>query len=245
MFVSVLRNVASQYVKRSFTSAPAANNKIDLQQEAMLKEKCFLVDNNDNITGAASKRDCHLVQEDGHIPLHRAFSVFLFNNHGDLLLQKRSSGKITYPDCYTNSCCSHPLADYPEEAEGAVGIKKAAKRRLIHELGIKPDTISLENMHYITRIHYKDPGNGKYGEHEIDYVLFIQQDVKLKPNPDEVSEISFVPRTEFDDFVPTLTGQWTPWFSLILKHRLKYWWDNLDKLEEIKDHKKILKLKSE
>lgn len=88
-------------------------------------------------------------------------------------------------------------------------------------------------------------GNGLYGEHEIDYVLFMQQDVKLNPNPQEVSEISFIPRKEFDDFVPTLTGAWTPWFALILKHRLKFWWDRLDNLEEIKQQQKILRFKCE
>ncbi|CAG9772805.1 unnamed protein product [Ceutorhynchus assimilis] len=249
MFTTLLRNasnISKTYIKRNLSSAVAANNKqLDPQHEAMLKDQCFLVDESDNIIGQASKKDCHLVQEDGHIPLHRAFSMFLFNNHGDLLLQKRSSEKLTYPDCYTNTCCSHPLANFPGEDEGDVGIKKAAQRRLNHELGIAIETIPIEKMHYITRVHYKDQGNGKYGEHEIDYILFMQQDVKLKPNPQEVSEISFVPRKEFDDFVPTLTGQWTPWFALILKHRLKFWWDNLDKLQEITDHKKILKFKNE
>lgn len=88
-------------------------------------------------------------------------------------------------------------------------------------------------------------GNGKWGEHEIDYVLFVQEDVKVKPNPNEISEISFVPRKELDEYIPTLTGELTPWFRLILKHRLKYWWDNLDDLKEIVDHENILKLKTD
>ncbi|KAL1512701.1 hypothetical protein ABEB36_002248 [Hypothenemus hampei] len=251
MFATAIRNVtivSKSYLKRTIANAvPSSNKQVDPQHEAMLKDMCFLVDDNDKIIGQATKQHCHLVQKDGTIPLHRAFSVFLFNKKGDLLLQKRSSEKITYPDYYTNSCCSHPLANHVGEDEDAdaIGIKRAAQRRLNYELGISLDSIPLDSMHYITRVHYKDEGNGKYGEHEIDYVIFIQKDVKLKPNSSEVSEISFVPRNEFDEFVPTLTGQWTPWFSLILKHRLKFWWDNLDKLDEIKDHKKILKFKSE
>ncbi|XP_050295409.1 isopentenyl-diphosphate Delta-isomerase 1-like [Anthonomus grandis grandis] len=249
MLSSIGRNISRHFCK-NFTSSAfasvAANSKtsdVDPQHEAMLKDQCFLVDENDKIIGQASKRDCHLVSKDGTIPLHRAFSVFLFNKKGDLLLQKRSSEKLTFPDCYTNSCCSHPLANFPgeEEEQDSLGVKKAALRRLNFELGIPLDSIGIDNIHYITRVHYFDEGNGKYGEHEIDYVLFIQQDVKLKPNSHEVSEISFIPRTEFDDFIPTLTGQWTPWFALILKHRLKYWWDNLNNLEEIKDHSKILR----
>lgn len=144
---------------------------------------------------------------------------------------------------YTNTCCSHPVADFPgeDEEENALGVKRAARRRLNHELGIPLEQIPLEGLNYITRIHYKDEGNGKWGEHEIDYVLFLQADVKVKPNSNEISEICFVPRKELDDFIPTLTGPMTPWFQLLLKHRLRFWWDNLDNLEEIKDHSNILK----
>lgn len=102
----------------------------------------------------------------------------------------------------------------------------------------------MEKLDYITRIHYKDEGNGKWGEHEIDYVLFFQDDVKVKPNPNEISEISFVPRNELDDYIPTLNGPLTPWFQLILKHRLRFWWDNLEDLSEIRDHNKILQFSS-
>lgn len=146
---------------------------------------------------------------------------------------------------YTNTCCSHPLADFPgeDEEENAIGVKRAARRRLNYELGIPLEQIPLENLNYITRIYYKDEGNGKWGEHEIDYVIFFQGDVKVKPNPNEISEISFVPRKELDHYIPTLTAPLTPWFDIILKYRLRLWWDNLDNLEEIQDHSNILKLK--
>lgn len=67
---------------------------IDPKQEAALNEKCFLVNNEDKVIGHATKRECHQVQKDGCIPLHRAFSVFLFNKKGDLLLQKRAAEKV-------------------------------------------------------------------------------------------------------------------------------------------------------
>lgn len=111
-----------------------------------------------------------------------------------------------------------------------------------YELGIPFESIPLEKLNYITRILYKDKGNGKWGEHELDYVLFFQEDVKLKPNPNEVSEISFVPRAELDEYIPTLNGPMTPWFQLMLKHRLRFWWDNLDNLDEIRNYDKILHL---
>ncbi|CAH1162953.1 unnamed protein product [Phaedon cochleariae] len=246
MLTLTIRNAIKRTVGRGFASSLAKSKEhLDPQQEALLSEKCFLVNEKDNIIGQASKRECHLVQKDGNIPLHRAFSVFLFNKKGDLLLQKRSAEKITYPDHYTNSCCSHPIADVPgeEEENGAIGIKRAAQRRLNLELGIPVEQIPIEKLDYITRIHYKDNGNGKWGEHEIDYVLFLQAEVKVKPNPNEISEISFVPRNELDDYLPQLNGPFTPWFQLILKHRLRYWWDNLNNIDEIKDHQNILELK--
>lgn len=150
---------------------------------------------------------------------------------------------MTFPNHYTNSCCSHPIADVAgeEDENNAVGIKKAAQRRLNHELGIPVEQLELDKFIYLTRIHYKDDGNGKWGEHEIDYVLFIQGDFRIKPNSNEISAYSFVPRTELDSYLPTLTGPLTPWFTLILKHRLRLWWQHLDDLDDFKDHNKILK----
>lgn len=58
-----------------------------------------------------------------------------------------------------------------------------------------------ENFHYLTRIHYHDTGNGKWGEHEIDYILFLQKDVDLKPNLNEVSEIKYIKRDQLDRLV--------------------------------------------
>ena len=102
--------------------------------------------------------------------LHRAFSVFLFNDKNELLLQQRASEKITFPDMWTNTCCSHPLgipgeggSTLPEAIEGA---KRAAQRKLDHELGIKKEQVPIEKFQFLTRIHYKAPSDGKWGEHE-------------------------------------------------------------------------------
>ena len=77
------------------TVAPAAcaEEARNLQNEAM-NENCLLVDENDNIIGQSSKKDCHLVQSNGSVKLHRAFSVFLFNSKGEMLLQRRSPYKV-------------------------------------------------------------------------------------------------------------------------------------------------------
>lgn len=63
-------------------------------QEAALSENCILVDEFDRAIGQSTKRDCHRLNPDGHIKLHRAFSVFLFNANGDMLIQKRSDHKV-------------------------------------------------------------------------------------------------------------------------------------------------------
>lgn len=102
--------------------------------------------------------------------LHRAFSVFLFDSQNRLLLQQRASEKITFPDMWTNTCCSHPLGIPGEtgaELEAAVqGVRRAAQRKLNHELGIKAKQVPLNGFEFLTRIHYKAPSDGKWGEHE-------------------------------------------------------------------------------
>jgi isopentenyl-diphosphate delta-isomerase len=103
--------------------------------------------------------------------LHRAFSVFLFDSHNNLLLQQRAPEKITFPNMWTNTCCSHPL-DVPGETGAELvtaveGAKNAAQRKLDQELGIKAKQVPVEKFRYLTRIHYKAPnGDGRWGEHE-------------------------------------------------------------------------------
>lgn len=100
-----------------------------------------------------------------------------------------------------------------------------------------------ENFHYLTRIHYIDRGDGVWGEHEIDYILFLQKDVDLKPNPGEVCEIRWLKRENLDKEIMSLDAPLTPWFELILKSgKLSLWWDNLKKLKNFEDYDTIHKL---
>lgn len=233
-----LASKVSPVITRRFTKMQIAH-----LQETALEERCILVDELDRPVGQASKKYCHQISEDGNIPLHRAFSVFLFNDKGDLLLQKRSNTKITFPGHYTNTCCSHPLAEILGETveEGALGIKRAAQRRLSYELGIPSHEVQPEDFTYLTRFHYQAPSDdGCWGEHEIDYVLFLQRnEVTLDPNPDEVSEIRWVSEGDIDEFVKTIDCPLTPWFRLILKNKLPVWWRNLQSLDRIQDHYRI------
>ena len=76
---------------------------------------------------------------------NRAFSVLLFDKSGRLLLQKRASHKITFPNVWANSCCSHPLySDEEMETRNHLGVKSAAIRKLEQELGIDPSQVSID-----------------------------------------------------------------------------------------------------
>ena len=208
-----------------------------------MDEQCILVDRDDRAIGQASKRVCHQMLNISSGMLHRAFSVFLFNSRGELLLQQRAACKITFPLHWTNTCCSHPLhssslpgAGEEEEAD-ALGVKRAAVRKLQHELGIDGD-VSLSSLHWLTKIHYCAASDGQWGEHEIDWILFAQSDLpKTAPascplpfSPNEVEAVRWVSREE----LRVMLQQWkegqlllTPWFALIAEQLLFGWWQRL------------------
>ncbi|XP_055375550.1 isopentenyl-diphosphate Delta-isomerase 1 [Condylostylus longicornis] len=242
-FVSpILEKEATLKLKfSSLASIPSTSSKYDTLQEQALKENCILVNENDEPVGKTSKKDCHRVNANGEIKLHRAFSVFLFNTDGEMLMQRRSTHKITFPDAYTNACCSHPLFDIKNERDelNAIGIRRAAQRRLNYELGIPLAQVRPENFHYLTRIHYHNTGDGIWGEHEIDYILFLQKNVDINPNSNEVSEVFFMKRLDLDAQILKLKAPLTPWFKLVLKYRLKTWWDNLHQLKKFEDIENI------
>ncbi|XP_012679632.2 isopentenyl-diphosphate Delta-isomerase 1 [Clupea harengus] len=218
-------------------------DNLDEKQVQLLAEKCILIDENDRVTGADSKKNCHLNSNIEKGLLHRAFSVFLFNNEEKLLLQQRSDAKITFPDCFTNTCCSHPLyTDSELEDQDAIGVRRAAQRRMKAELGIPTDQVPPEEMTYLTRIHYKAESDGMWGEHEIDYILFMQKDVELDPDPNEIKSYCYVTKEELKDMLEKAKRkelEITPWFSLIAETFLFKWWDNLHNLKEFMNHEKI------
>lgn len=121
----------------------------------------------------------HLMKNIDQGLLHRAFSVFLFDSKNRLLLQQRATEKITFPDMWTNTCCSHPLGVPGEtgaELEAAVqGVRRAAQRKLDQELGIRAAQVPLDQFQFLTRIHYKAPSDGKWGEHESRYLYSLSQ----------------------------------------------------------------------
>jgi len=250
----------------------------DAEQLKLMAEECLLVDTHDRIIGHASKKQCHLIpphstadNPDRHVPLHRAFSVFLFNSKGELLLQKRAPVKITFPSLWTNTCCSHPLHHIEQEWQhsddpmnddsaallAAQGVKYAAIRKLEHELGIAADQLKIDDFHFLTKIHYgahnysgstasDSSVNGSsssnssqiWGEHEIDWILFIEKDVTLQCNENEVSGVKYVTEDELKRMIDEGVDndgnkvKLTPWFALIAKQFLFPWWQQLSEIIE-------------
>ncbi|XP_064188391.1 isopentenyl-diphosphate Delta-isomerase 1 [Anguilla rostrata] len=229
---------------RTSARMPEINtDDLDEKQVQLLAEMCILIDENDCKTGADSKKNCHLNSNIDKGLLHRAFSVFLFNSEEKLLLQQRSDAKITFPGCFTNTCCSHPLYTPGElEEQDAIGVRRAAQRRMEAELGIPQSQVPPEEMTYLTRIHYKAQSDGIWGEHEIDYILFMQKDVEVNPDPNEIKSHCYVTKEELKDMLRRAKDKElliTPWFSLIAETFLFKWWDNLQNLKQFMDHKKI------
>lgn len=164
---------------------------------------------------------------------HRAFSVFLFNQKNEMLLQRRAAEKITFPLVWTNTTCSHPLwgleVDETVE-EDVLGVRRAAQRKLGHELGIPAQQLPLDKFTFLGKIHYKAPSDEKFGEHEIDYILFCKQEVDLYPNEEEVCEVQYVDQKQLRGLLQEADrGQCTvsPWFRLIADNLLENWWTKL------------------
>ena len=109
-----------------------------------------------------------------------------------------------------------------------MGVKRAAVRKLDHELGIKAAQVPLEDFKFLTRIHYKAPSDGKWGEHEIDYILFIKADVDLNINPNEVQDSKYVSADELKEMFKTDGLKFTPWFKLICETMLFECWEHLN-----------------
>ncbi|XP_066137071.1 isopentenyl-diphosphate Delta-isomerase 1 isoform X2 [Saccopteryx bilineata] len=218
-------------------------DNLDKQQVQLLAEMCILIDENDNEIGAETKKNCHLNENIEKGLLHRAFSVFLFNTENKLLLQQRSDAKITFPGCFTNTCCSHPLSNPGElEENDAIGVRRAAQRRLKAELGIPMEQVPPEEINYLTRIHYKAQSDSIWGEHEIDYILFVRKNVTLNPDPNEIKSCYYVSKEEVKELLKKAASgeiKITPWFQSIAETFLFKWWDNLNHLNQFVDHEKI------
>ncbi|TPP61815.1 Isopentenyl-diphosphate delta-isomerase I [Fasciola gigantica] len=255
-----MRPFTSLFSKLPMRPITAVQN--NAQNRYMDHEFCFLVDMEDQPIGTASKKFCHERKDNQRPPLHRAFSLFLYAPKNDpkgsstnlsLLMQQRASSKLTYPNLWSNTCCSHPLSTVSGEDEqhDALGLRRASQRKILHELGIQPDRyLPLEHVHFLTRILYyapnSDAADPRWAEHELDALLVsvLPDDPDRNPrsdwmrcNSDEVSATRWISRSDVDSLVrcdppnPNSIHQWTldsltPWFrSLLTTGLLHRLWD--------------------
>jgi isopentenyl-diphosphate delta-isomerase len=165
-------------------------------------DSVLLVDENDRPLGWAPKLEAHL---DGG-RLHRAFSVFVFDAAGRMLLQRRAAGKYHFGGLWTNACCSHP-------GDGRT-VAEFARDRLRHEFGF--DVPLEELFSFVYRAH--DPASG-LTEHEFDHVLVGRFDGEPAPNPEEIESWEWVHRATLLRDVEQSPGRYTPWFKIVL-HRV-------------------------
>lgn len=157
-------------------------------------EQVVLVDENDAEVGVAEKLEAH---KKGL--LHRAFSVFLFNDENELLLQQRADHKYHSPGLWTNTCCSHPRPNEP--------IIDAAKRRLVEEMGITAEVAPQFSFLYKTGFE-----NGLI-EHELDHVLFGKFTSEPVPNEEEVKDWKFVSLHSVERDLINKPEEYTFWFK--------------------------------
>ena len=238
------RRLVQNLLKKNLSTLGA----LDPYQEALLAEKCILVDENDREVGHASKKECHLKTSgnEGRTPLHRAFSLFMFNKNNELLLQQRSDTKVTFPGLWTNTCCSHPLFLNDErETKNGLGAKIAAQRKVWQEIGVPAQACPIDQMQFISRILYYADSDDQWAEHELDYILFLksnQEKIQLEANPEEVQNVMYLKKSDLTDFVKDMGPEkLTPWFTLMCNSMLPKWWDSLDDLKPFINHDQIIR----
>jgi isopentenyl-diphosphate Delta-isomerase len=165
-------------------------------------EQLILVDSNDKEIGYEEKEKCH------HPPvLHRAFSIFIFDKDGKMLITQRSPKKVRWGGFWSNAVCSHPRRG--EKIEDAV------RRRLKEEAGLECD------LSYLFKFEYQAMFDGEWGEHELDHVFFGQTDAKPKVDKDEIGDWKFIDVNDLAEDIKANPKIYTPWFKLVFERVVK------------------------
>jgi isopentenyl-diphosphate Delta-isomerase len=162
-----------------------------------MREEVVLVNDDDEVIGVAEKLAAHRSGD-----LHRAFSIFVFNSAGQLLLQKRAAGKYHSNGLWSNTCCGHPRPGEPTE--------EASRRRLYEEMGFEC------GVRKVLAFTYHAELEGGLFEHEYDHVFVGQFDGGPAPNHDEVSDWKWVGLPALRTDIRRNPGQFTYWFKVSL-----------------------------
>lgn len=168
-----------------------------------MKEFVDLVDQNDQKLGLMEKQQAHVAGL-----LHRAFSVFIFNSKGELMIQQRAANKYHSPTLWTNTCCSHPRDEETYE--------QAAHRRLQEEMGFD---CQLEfKFSFIYKAHLEND----LTEHELDHVFIGTFDDEPNLNPEEVMAYRWVELDDLKKDMEKNPQNYTAWFKIIFEHYVSY-----------------------
>lgn len=162
----------------------------------MIEEQVILVNEKDEPIGLMPKMEAH-----EKALLHRAFSVFVFNEKNELMLQQRASHKYHSPNLWANTCCSH-------QRDGESNIQ-AGKRRLQEEMGFV--TSLEESISFI----YKAPFDNGLTEHEFDHVMIGHYNGIPNINLDEVSNWKWMPLEDVKTDMKNHPEVYTEWFKII------------------------------
>lgn len=169
----------------------------------MSEENVILVDENDKEIGVMEKMEAHIQGK-----RHRAFSIFIFNEKGDLLLQKRAADKYHSAGKWTNTCCSHPR---PGETTD-----DAAKRRLKEEMGMNVTVSKVFSFLYDTEIM---PG---ITEHEYDHVYVGTTDASPVLNLAEASDYRYISMKDLADELEANPNKYTKWLKICFEKVMEY-----------------------
>jgi isopentenyl-diphosphate delta-isomerase len=157
----------------------------------------ILVDEADRSLGLMSKALCH----EGRGVLHRAFSLLIFNERGELLLQQRSANKRLWPLYWSNSCCSHP--------RGEESLETATQRRLYEELGIRCD------LQFLFKFQYQAQFDATGAENELCSVYVGRSSQPIRVNSDEINAWRWIGPDALQQEMAADQGRtFTPWFKL-------------------------------
>jgi isopentenyl-diphosphate delta-isomerase len=166
-------------------------------------EEVILVDSEDKQVGTEEKMKAHQDPK-----LHRAFSVFIVNPKGEMMIQRRALGKYHCPGLWTNTCCSHPRPG--EDTEDA------AHRRLKEEMGFDCD------LKEIFTFTYKAEFDNGLTEHEFDHVFLGECDKEPSPDTEEVEEWKWIEISELREDMKENPERYTPWFIKSLDGVVSY-----------------------
>ncbi|WP_282121781.1 isopentenyl-diphosphate Delta-isomerase [Algibacter mikhailovii] len=169
----------------------------------MEEEKVILVNEQDEQIGLMPKMEAH-----EKALLHRAFSVFIFNDNNELMLQQRALDKYHSPGLWTNTCCSH-------QRDGESNLQ-AGKRRLNEEMGFTVDL--KESISFI----YKAPFDNGLTEHEYDHVMIGHYNEEPEINPDEVAHWKWMSLEDIKADIALNSNMYTEWFKVIFDKFYEY-----------------------